>query len=88
MAVRRDFRTADIRYTRYHIGEQTASNLLTDSQIQVEDIKMFQNKLRILITPHVTEQIKEIREFYQTKLKGIKEKLLRWNQLIKSRNLQ
>lgn len=74
------------QYNRYHISYQTASNLLTNDQIQVEDIKMFQNKLRILITPHVTEQVKEIRDFYQTKLKGIKEKLLRWNSLIRTRS--
>ena len=76
----------DPQYNRYHINQQTASNLLTDSQIQPEDIKMFQNKLRVLITPHVTEQVKEIRDFYRTKLKRVKEQLSHWNQLIRTRN--
>ena len=64
-------------------GEVTQNNPatipLTDDHIQLEDIKMFQNKLRIVWANPIGETLHHLQTFYRVKLQKVKAKLAEWS---------
>jgi hypothetical protein len=66
-----------LRFSRYHIGREVGTIPLTDSDIQTEDLKMFKNKLNLLIPSPFTKQIAELQTYYRSQLNQVKTQLTR-----------
>jgi len=73
----RDEEINNLNYMRYSINNQTGTIPLTDSDIQTEDLKMFKNKLNLLIPSLFTEQITELQTYYRSQLNQVKTQLTR-----------
>jgi len=67
----------NLSYMRYSINNQTGTIPLTDSDIQTGDLKMFKNKLNLLIPSLFTEQITELQTYYRSQLSQVKTQLTR-----------